>query len=540
MNLVTGVAGAGKTSLLAAAVERLRIDGPFPRIVTVDADPIGRTPRSNPATYTGAFDHVRDLFAATPRARALGFGKGHFSFNTAGGRCESCEGAGVHEVGMRYLGSVDLVCDACAGRRFHPDVLAVRLDGQSIADVLAGSIEAAAGLFRGHGKLARILDALVDLGLGYLPLGQSATTLSGGEAQRIKLATELAKATSPALVVLDEPTIGLHAADVTVLVTAFRRLSAGGHTLLVADHDLGLVRGADRITEIGPGSGPDGGRVVVAGTVAEIAACPEAPTGAALRGEFGIRPAVDLGAFGADRAGTARRLPGRERPSRAHRRHDPQPPRRDGLVPSPRLHRRDGPLGFREVLPRLRHAPGGIPGALRRSRLSLGAPFPPDARRRPARDRPKPEARGGRPRAAGTAKPADDRRNGDRDRRAAPPPLRPGRLAAVSPMRAPGFRPGVRVRGEARAALGRRLLASLRARRVPAVPGARFRPGLRPLAPRDTAAENAAASIDSRPAGPGSPGSSRPSTRGSTRTSVARSSNRSSSTGAARTATENG
>ncbi len=293
INLVTGVAGAGKTSLLAAAVERLRVDGPFPRIVTVDADPIGRTPRSNPATYTGAFDHIRDLFAATAQARALGFGKGHFSFNTAGGRCESCEGAGVHEVGMRYLGSVDLVCDACAGRRFHPDVLAVRLDGQSIADVLAGSIEAAAGLFRGHRKLSHILTALVDLGLGYLPLGQSATTLSGGEAQRIKLATELAKATSPALVVLDEPTIGLHAADVTVLVTAFRRLSAGGHTLLVADHDLGLVRGADRITEIGPGSGPEGGRVVVAGTVAEIAACPEAPTGAALRGEFSIRPAVD-------------------------------------------------------------------------------------------------------------------------------------------------------------------------------------------------------------------------------------------------------
>lgn len=293
INLVTGVAGAGKTSLLTAAVERLRIDVPFTRIVTVDADPIGRTPRSNPATYTGAFDHVRGLFAATPQARALGFGKGHFSFNTAGGRCESCEGAGVHEVGMRYLGSVDLVCDACAGRRFHPDVLAVQLDGQNIADVLAASVADAARRFRGHRKLARILDALVDLGLGYLPLGQSATTLSGGEAQRVKLATELAKATSPALVILDEPTTGLHAADVTVLVAAFQRLCAAGHTLLVADHDLVLVRAADRITELGPGSGPDGGRVVIAGTVDEIAACPEAPTGAALRGEFGIRPAVD-------------------------------------------------------------------------------------------------------------------------------------------------------------------------------------------------------------------------------------------------------
>ncbi len=294
INLVTGVAGSGKSSLLAAAVERLRADGSFARIVTVDSDPIGRTPRSNPATYTGAFDHIRDLFAATPGAKALGLGRGHFSFNTAGGRCESCEGAGVHEVGMRYLGSVDLVCDACAGRRFHADVLTVRLDGQTIADVLAGSVAEAARRFRGHRKLSRILDTLVDLGLGYLPLGQSATTLSGGEAQRVKLATELATPSSPALVVLDEPTTGLHAADVTVLVAAFRRLTAAGHTLLVADHDLVLVRAADRITELGPGSGPEGGRVVVAGTVADVTACAEAPTGAALRGEFRANPHDDL------------------------------------------------------------------------------------------------------------------------------------------------------------------------------------------------------------------------------------------------------
>jgi len=286
LNLVTGVAGAGKSSLLLAAVERLRGDAAFPRVVVVDADPIGRTPRSNPATYTGAFDLFRDLFAATPQAKARGFGKGHFSFNTAGGRCESCEGAGVHEVGMRYLGSVDLVCDACAGRRFHPDVLEVRLDGLSIADVLEGSVEEAASLFRTHRRLARILDALVGLGLGYLPLGQPATTLSGGEAQRVKLATELARAANPALVVLDEPTTGLHAADVAVLVTAFEKLCAAGHTLLVADADLGLVRAADRVTELGPGSGPDGGRVVVAGSLEELVACAEAPTGAALRGEY--------------------------------------------------------------------------------------------------------------------------------------------------------------------------------------------------------------------------------------------------------------
>lgn len=304
LNVVTGVAGAGKTSLLTAAVERLRAGDAFPRIVTIDADPIGRTPRSNPATYTGASDHLRDLFAATPGAKARGFGRGHFSFNTAGGRCEACEGAGVHEVGMRYLGTVDLVCDACAGRRFHPDILEVLLDGRSIADVLAGSVAEAADRFRAHPKLSRILDSLAGLGLGYLPLGQSATTLSGGEAQRVKLATELAKATSPALVVLDEPTTGLHPADVAVLVEAFGRLCAAGHTLLVADPGLALAGAAHRVTEVGPGSGPDGGRIVVAGSAADVAACPESPTGVALGGDGGAP--VSPGGTSAPRPGTPR------------------------------------------------------------------------------------------------------------------------------------------------------------------------------------------------------------------------------------------
>jgi excinuclease ABC subunit A len=292
LNLLTGISGAGKTSLLEAAVERLRGEGPFRRIVTVDADPIGRTPRSNPATYSGAFDHLRDLFAATPEAKALSLSKGHFSFNTAGGRCESCEGAGVIEVGMRYLGAVELPCDTCGGRRFHPDVLSVKVQGLCIADVLEGSIAEAAERFSAHPKLARILGALVNLGLGYLPLGQPATTLSGGEAQRVKLAAELAKAASPALIALDEPSTGLHADDVAVLLTAFDHLCAAGHTLLVIDHDLDLVRAADRVTELGPGSGPDGGRVVVAGTVDEVEACTEAPTGAALRERLGPHPAV--------------------------------------------------------------------------------------------------------------------------------------------------------------------------------------------------------------------------------------------------------
>lgn len=296
LNIVTGVAGAGKTSLLDAVVARLREGGPFARIVAVDAEPIGRTPRSNAATYTGAFDAIRDLFAATPEARARGFGRGHFTFNTAGGRCEPCEGAGVHEVGMRWLGSVDLVCGACGGQRFHPDVLAVKLDGLSVADVLDLTAAEAAERFRREKRLARVLAALVDLGLGYLPLGQSATTLSGGEAQRVKLATELARSTGPALVVLDEPTTGLHPSDVAVLAAAFRRLCDAGHTLLVADHDLDLLRAADRVTEVGPGSGPEGGRVVTDGTADDLAACAESPTGAALRGELAAPlPAVTCG-----------------------------------------------------------------------------------------------------------------------------------------------------------------------------------------------------------------------------------------------------
>lgn len=288
LHVISGVSGAGKTSLLEEVVARVRAGqvpgAAFRRIVQVDADPIGRTPRSNAATYTGAFDLIRDLFAATTEAKARGLGKGHFSFNTAGGRCEACEGAGVQEVGMRYLGSVDLVCDLCGGRRFHPEVLAVRYRDQNMADLLGGSIAEAADLFADHPRLHRILDALLKVGLGYLPLGQPATTLSGGEAQRVKLATELAKADKgPALIALDEPTTGLHAADVAVLLAAWDHLLAAGHTLLVVDNDREVVRRADRVLDLGPGSGPEGGRVVISGPPAAIAACPESLTGAALR-----------------------------------------------------------------------------------------------------------------------------------------------------------------------------------------------------------------------------------------------------------------
>ncbi|WP_157492221.1 ATP-binding cassette domain-containing protein [Geothrix fermentans] len=288
LNVLCGVSGAGKTSLLEEAVARLREGrapgSPFRRIVAVDADPIGRTPRSNAATYTGAFDLLRDLFAASPEAKRRGFGKGHFSFNTAGGRCEACEGAGVQEVGMRYLGTVDQVCETCGGRRFHPEVLEVKVRDRSIADLLEGSVAEALGCFADQPRLRRILDALRDVGLGYLPLGQPATTLSGGEAQRVKLAAELARASAgPALIALDEPTTGLHAADVKVLLAAWDHLLGAGHTLLAVDNDLDVVRHADHVVELGPGSGPEGGRVVVEGTPADLAARRESLTGAALR-----------------------------------------------------------------------------------------------------------------------------------------------------------------------------------------------------------------------------------------------------------------
>ncbi len=287
LNVITGVSGAGKSSLVEALVERLGStpgDSRVGKIIHVDQSPIGRTPRSNPATYTGLSDVVRDLFAALPESRARGFGKGRFSFNVAGGRCEACQGAGVQQVGMHFLGQVDVVCETCGGRRFNDDTLAVEYLGRTISDVLETTLDEAGSLLTGQPRAARILRTLCDLGLGYLRLGQPSTTLSGGEAQRVKLGAELARpGGGRTLYILDEPTTGLHRADVVVLLRAINGLADAGHTVVVVEHHLDVIRAADRVIDLGPGGGRRGGKVVVIGTPEEVARSEASATGAALR-----------------------------------------------------------------------------------------------------------------------------------------------------------------------------------------------------------------------------------------------------------------
>jgi len=307
LNAVTGVSGAGKSTLvfdaLVPAVEashgaahgaaeqrdtcfdELRGGDALDSIIAVTQSAIGRTPRSNPATYTKVFDPIRALFAAEPAARAQGFGKSHFSLNTKGGRCEACHGAGVQTVGMHFLGDVAVRCGSCDGRRFGDELLAIRHRGRSIRDVLEMSVSDARELFQAEPRITRILDAMIELGLGYLRLGQPSTTLSGGEAQRIKLASQLAKkARGHCLYVLDEPTSGLHQADVETLIHALSRLVDGGHTVVVLEHDLDVLRAADWIVDLGPGGGAAGGRVVAMGPPASIGEVADSKTGQALRG----------------------------------------------------------------------------------------------------------------------------------------------------------------------------------------------------------------------------------------------------------------
>jgi excinuclease ABC subunit A len=289
LNVITGVSGAGKSSLVEELVDRLARKGVnggdrIDKVIAVDQSPIGRTPRSNPATYTGLWDVIRDLFAGLPESQVRGFAKGRFSFNVPGGRCEACQGAGVQQVGMHFLGQVDVVCEACGGSRFNAETRQITYRGRSIHDVLETTIEEAAQVLGDHPRASRIVGVLRELGLGYVRLGQPSTTLSGGEAQRIKLASELSRpGRGHTLYVLDEPTAGLHQADVAVLQLALDRLVEQGHTVIAIEHHLDLVRSADRVIDLGPGSGRHGGRVVVSGTPEEVRDCGASAMGAALR-----------------------------------------------------------------------------------------------------------------------------------------------------------------------------------------------------------------------------------------------------------------
>jgi excinuclease ABC subunit A len=254
------------------------------KIINIDQSPIGRTPRSNPATYTKAFDRIRQLFAATSDARVRGYQPGRFSFNVSGGRCETCKGDGTLRIEMHFLPDVYIPCETCRGRRYNRDTLEVEFKGHSIADVLDMSIEAALHFFENQPPIARILQTLYDVGLGYIRLGQPAPTLSGGEAQRVKLSSELGKrSTGRTLYVLDEPTTGLHFEDIRKLLGVLQRLVDSGNTVVVIEHNLDVVKSADWVIDLGPEGGEEGGRVVATGTPEEVAAVSESYTGKFLR-----------------------------------------------------------------------------------------------------------------------------------------------------------------------------------------------------------------------------------------------------------------
>ena len=241
------------------------------KIINIDQSPIGRTPRSNPATYTGVFDDIRDIFATTNEAKLRGYNKGRFSFNVPGGRCESCQGDGVHKIEMHFLPDVYVPCEVCKGKRYNFETLEIKFKGKNIADVLDMTVEEALTFFDKVPKIKNKIQTLYDVGLGYIKLGQSSTTLSGGEAQRVKLATELSKrATGKTLYILDEPTTGLHIADVHKLVDIIQRLVDTGNTAIVIEHNLDLIKTADHIIDLGPEGGDGGGEIVAEGTPEEI------------------------------------------------------------------------------------------------------------------------------------------------------------------------------------------------------------------------------------------------------------------------------
>jgi excinuclease ABC subunit A len=307
MVAVTGVSGSGKSTLINDILLRAlmkhvyrsklvpgrhkRIDGlhHLDKVIAIDQSPIGRTPRSNPATYTGVFDHIRRLFSATQEAKVRGYLPGRFSFNVNGGRCEACSGDGTLKIEMLFLPDVYVPCEVCKGARYNRDTLDITFKGKNIAEVLDLSCEDALAFFANQPPIARHMQTLVDVGLGYVRLGQPATTLSGGEAQRVKLSTELSKrSTGRTLYVLDEPTTGLHFEDTRRLLTVLSRLVDQGNTVVVIEHNLDVIKTADWIIDLGPAGGDGGGQVVVEGTPEHVAKTADSHTGRFLAPVLGI------------------------------------------------------------------------------------------------------------------------------------------------------------------------------------------------------------------------------------------------------------
>jgi excinuclease ABC subunit A len=304
---VTGVSGSGKSSLVNEIIkkrllrdlnrarvrpkEHADMEGieNLDKVIDIDQSPIGKTPRSNPATYTGLFDLIRQLFATTPDAKMRGYNAGRFSFNVKGGRCEACKGDGIVKIEMHFLPDVYVPCEVCHGKRYNRETLEVRYKGKNIYDVLDMTVEEALPFFAQHRNIKKILQTLDDVGLGYIKLGQPSTTLSGGEAQRIKLATELSRRdTGRTLYVLDEPTTGLHTHDVKRLLEILNRLADSGSTVIVIEHNLDVIKTADWIIDLGPEGGDDGGTVIATGTPEEVARCEQSYTGQFLRRALGM------------------------------------------------------------------------------------------------------------------------------------------------------------------------------------------------------------------------------------------------------------
>ncbi|NLP24348.1 MAG: excinuclease ABC subunit UvrA, partial [Syntrophomonadaceae bacterium] len=307
MVVITGVSGSGKSTLVEsilypALMKRLHggrhrpgahqsIEGlqAIDKVVNIDQSPIGRTPRSNPATYTGVFDNIRELYAETAEAKVRGYKPGRFSFNVRGGRCEACSGDGIIKIEMHFLPDVYIPCEVCKGKRYNRETLEVKYRGKTIADVLAMTVDEAVDFFEVIPRIHRKLKVVQDVGLGYIQLGQPAPTLSGGEAQRVKLATELSKrSTGKTLYILDEPTTGLHKHDVKHLLGVLNRLVDAGNSVLIIEHNLDVIKSADHLIDLGPEGGERGGQIIAEGTPEQVAQCPASYTGHYLRPVLGL------------------------------------------------------------------------------------------------------------------------------------------------------------------------------------------------------------------------------------------------------------